>query len=64
MTTFNLKGCAQCPKKTEDFGDIFAQFRQSAISLSPIALPLLTANRTVLSGSQSATLPALPSDKL
>jgi len=26
MTTFNLKGCAQCPKKTEDFGNIFAQF--------------------------------------
>jgi hypothetical protein len=45
MTTFNLKGCAQCPKKTEDFGDIFAQFRQSTVSLSPIALPLLTAER-------------------
>jgi hypothetical protein len=51
MTTFNLKGCAQCPKKTEDFGDIFAQFRQSAISLSPIALPLLTADNPVSNGS-------------
>jgi len=33
MTTFNLKGCAQCPKKTEDFGDIFAQFHQSIVLL-------------------------------
>jgi hypothetical protein len=35
MTTFNLKGCAQCPKKTGNFGDIFAQFppkHRSAVS--------------------------------